>query len=35
MYEVVSFSGAAAKRSLRTWMKENGPDDFDPSSFRL
>ncbi|KAG0587125.1 hypothetical protein KC19_2G142200 [Ceratodon purpureus] len=35
MYEVVSFSGAAAKRSLRTWMKENGPDDFEPSSFRL
>lgn len=35
MYEVVSFSGAAAKRSLRTWMKDQGPDDFEPTSFRL
>jgi len=35
MYEVVSFSGAAAKRSLRTWVKEQGPDDFEPTSFRL
>lgn len=35
VYEVVSFSGAAAKRSLRTWVKEQGPDDFEPTSFRL
>jgi len=35
LYEVVSFSGAAAKRSLRTWMKDHGPDDFERTSFRL
>lgn len=35
LYEVVSSSGAAAKRSLRTWMKEHGPDDFERTSFRL